>query len=292
MSDSSVFFSIIIPTYFRPQQLATCLEAMTRLNFSRDRFEVIIVDDGSDPPMDSTVDLFRDQLNLRLLKQPNAGPAKARNTGAFEARGKYLAFTDDDCTPQPDWLQALEAHLTRCPNCLIGGQILNILVDNPYSSASQMLVDHLYGYYNADHNQARFFTSNNMAFSAECFRAVGGFDTRYTRTASEDREFCERLLNQGYQLIYAPEAQVYHAHSLTVRSFWQQHFHYGQGAFWYHQARSQFTQESVKVEPLSFYRRLLCHPFEEKLRRPLLLAMLLFLSQVALIAGYSQERLR
>ena len=77
---------------------------MTRLGYPQDRFEVIVVDDGSEPPMDSVVSFFRDRLELVLLSQANSGPAAARNTGAAQAKGKFLAFTDDDCTPAPDWL--------------------------------------------------------------------------------------------------------------------------------------------------------------------------------------------
>ncbi|HAJ62036.1 MAG TPA: glycosyl transferase [Cyanobacteria bacterium UBA8543] len=292
MGQKQPFFSIVIPTYNRPERLTTCLESLTRLDYPRDRFEVIVVDDGSQPPLESVVAPFQDSINLTLLRQPNAGPATARNTGAAQAIGKYLVFTDDDCTPLPEWLQALEAHFTTTPDCMIGGRTFNALPDNLYSTASQLLIDYLYEYYNCDPNQAYFFASNNFALPADYFREIGSFDTTFPLAAGEDRELCDRLLQNNYRLLYVAEAQIYHAHNLTLHSFWRQHFNYGRGAFHFHRVRALRNQEPIKVEPLSFYLNLLTYPFLQKSRQPsLLLAALFLLSQVANVAGFSWERM-
>ena len=115
-------FSIIIPTYERPRQLATCLQALTHLAYPSHRFEVIVVNDGSEKPLNSVVDPYRHRLNVILLSQPNAGPATARNTGAAQARGRFLVFTDDDCAPSPDWLKFLAKRFAATPDCAIGGR--------------------------------------------------------------------------------------------------------------------------------------------------------------------------
>src|SRR3712207_1403127 len=99
MSDDLPFFSVIVPTYERPAQLAACLGALARLDCPAASFEVIVVDDGSAAAPGRRLDEFRDLLDVRLLTQANAGPAAARNRGASEARGSFLAFTDDDCAP-------------------------------------------------------------------------------------------------------------------------------------------------------------------------------------------------
>jgi hypothetical protein len=62
-----------------------------------------------------------------------------------------------------------------------GPSTINALPDNPYATASQEIIDVVYRYYNAEAGQARFFTSNNLALSAEGFRAIGGFDPAFTR---------------------------------------------------------------------------------------------------------------
>lgn len=155
----TAFFSIIIPTYNRPQELSQCLAAITELNYPIDRYEVIVVDDGSDLPLDSVVSPFYHQIKLTLLRQNNAGPATARNFGAKLARGDFLAFTDDDCRPAFDWLQKLAQSLKTNPHSLIGGQVVNALSTNPFSTTSQLLLEYLYTYY---HNPSR---QNNRFFS-------------------------------------------------------------------------------------------------------------------------------
>ena len=91
------FFSIVIPTYHRPQQLAACLQTLTHLDYPRDRFEVIVVDDGGEISLDGVLALFKEVLCITLLRQPHAGPAGARNVGAATAKGDFIAFTADDC---------------------------------------------------------------------------------------------------------------------------------------------------------------------------------------------------
>ncbi len=286
-------FSIVIPTYNRPEQLAVCLQACARLDYPRDRFEVIVVDDGGATPLAEVVARFHGALTLTLLQQENAGPAAARNRGASEAAGEFLAFTDDDCAPASDWLKALGSECVAFPDCAVGGRTVNALTHNPYSAASQMLISYLFSFYNASPYNARFFPSSNLAFPAKQFHAVGGFDVTYPRAAAEDRELCDRWLHLGYRMIYAPEAVVYHAHALTFRTFLRQHFHYGQGAFCFHRVRARRLQDRVKVEPLTFYVNMLRYPFVSAQggQAPLLM-LLLVVTQVANAAGFFWQRVK
>jgi GT2 family glycosyltransferase len=292
MEQQTLFFSIVIPTYNRPERLETCLKSLTRLNYPRDRFEVIIVDDGSSKPLESIVSPFKEELNLQLIRQENAGPATARNTGATRAKGKFLVFTDDDCQSDPNWLQSLETSFEKNPDCLFGGHTINKLSENLYSEASQLLIDYLYTYFNRDPAQSSFFTSNNFALSAERFREIGYFDTTFPLAAGEDRELCDRWLYLGYRMIYLPEALIYHTHHLSLSRFWRQHFNYGRGAYHFHQLRSQRDREPIKVEPFTFYFDLLRYPFSVSSSHPsVLLAGLFVVSQVANVAGFFWERL-
>lgn len=287
----SAEFSILVPTYGRPGPLAMCLRSLARLDYPRRGFEVIVVDDGSGIPIEPVVAPYREQLDLKLIRQPNAGPARARNTGAAQATRPFLAFTDDDCRPDSGWLKALAERFSATPENAIGGRTLNALPENPYATASQLLIDYLYAYYNAGGRGPRFFATNNLALPADRFRQLGGFDARFPLAAGEDRDFCDRWLHHGYGLTYAPEAVVYHSHALTWRTFWRQHFHYGRGAFHFHQARARRTGEGIKVEPLSFYFNLLRCPFSRvsPARSPLL-ATLLAVSQAANLAGFLLSR--
>ena len=293
MEESRPFISVIIPTYERANQLSLCLGALAAQDYPRDRFEVVVVDDGSAVPSESSLETFRPQLNVRLLWQRHSGPAAARNYGAARAKGAYLAFTDDDCAPAPNWLRNLARGFMACSDCVLGGRTINQLENNPYSTVSQLVVDYLYTSWNSDPDHATFLTSNNFALPAKNFQDVGGFDAGWTHAAGEDRELCDRLISHGYRLRYAPDALVRHGHPLTFRTFWRQHFNYGRGAYRLHRLRARCSVRDIRVEPLAFYLRMIGYPFARASGvKAALLAALLAIAQVANAAGFFRERAR
>jgi GT2 family glycosyltransferase len=293
MAPNTPFLSIVVPTYRRPDRLAACLRALAQLEYPRDRFEVVVVDDGSDAPPDQEVDAVRSAIEVTLLRAEHGGPAMARNAGAARAKGEFLCFTDDDCAPAPGWLSAFAASFRSSPEAMLGGQTVNALTDNVYSATSQLLVDYLCGYYNADPSDARFFTSNNVAMSADRFREIGGFDTSFPLPAAEDREICDRWRRHGRPLRYTPDAVVYHSHPLTLRSFWRQHFNYGRGAFHLHVLRARQQQDRIRLEPPSFYLNLLAAAVRSHPGRVApAMTVLMAISQAANAAGFFNERRR
>jgi GT2 family glycosyltransferase len=282
------FFSVIIPTYERHAQLAACLRALARMDYPLERFEVVVVDDGSVNSPRNILDQFRESLDLELLEQKNTGPASARNSGARRARGEFLAFTDDDCEPDANWLRALASSFAKSPDRIIGGRTINALPDNLYAETSQAIIEVVYGHFNADPDDARFFASNNFAVSTERFRSMKGFDESFI--TSEDREICARWRSRGLRLSYAPEAIVYHAHDLTLRTLWRQHFGYGRGARRFHSALA--AREGGRFKPdAGFYMKLLrsSASHARKARAAQLTALMLW-SQVANAAGFFYEK--
>lgn len=292
-TSSGLHFSIVIPTYNRPKQLARCLQAIDRLTYPRNGFEVIVVDDGTNTPSGSVVDAIPDRLPVRVIAQPNSGPAVARNRGAAEARGEFLAFTDDDCAPAPTWLDALAGAFLDHPDCGVGGRTVNGLPDNLYSATSQMLLDYLYEYYNGGLVGPRFLASNNLAFPRRAFLDSGGFDSRYRLPAAEDRELCDRWISQGRSLLYAAEAIVSHAHPLDLGTLCRQQFTYGRGAFSFYRMRAERGGDSMRVEPLSFYLNMFSYPFTAVSKRQAIASsLLLVMTQAANASGYFLERFR
>ena len=120
------FFSIIIPTHGRDAALDRCLKAVSRLDYPSECCEVIVVYDGSIPIQHPKIG----QFSVQLLTQPKSGPAAARNKGAIQAGGDYLAFTDDDCIPTADWLSRLSAAFVQYPERMVGGRVVNALPEN------------------------------------------------------------------------------------------------------------------------------------------------------------------
>ncbi|MEI8018917.1 MAG: glycosyltransferase [Schlesneria sp.] len=258
MSQGECGFSIIIPTYARPVQIVGCLKSLTKLVSPRSGFEVIIVDDGSPEPLDTIVEPFRAAMEIKLLRQENSGPAMARNAGAANARGRILAFTDDDCRPEPEWLCAIERALEANPNCMVGGVTKNLLPNELFASTCHVIHLMVYSFFNHNHEDALLLASNNMALAAELFHRLGGFDAEHFRkSAAEDRDLCFRFRELGYSLKLVPDAIIGHAHSMTLYKFCRQHFWYGQGAFHYHRKQSRVVAKSLKNDTrlhTQFYR--------------------------------------
>jgi GT2 family glycosyltransferase len=281
------YCSVIVPTYRRPAQLADCLDALARVDYPREHFEVVVVDDGGSSPLAPLVNAFRDRLNITLLLQPNAGPAAARNRGVAQARGELLVFTDDDCKPAASWLRHFADRFVANPDRAFGGHTINALPNNPYSKTSQLIIDVGYAQNNPESDNAHFFTSNNLALPLAGLRAVGGFDPNFK--TSEDRDLCARWVANGLRMAYVPEAIVYHAHHLTLWSFCRQHFAYGRGAFRYHREQAQRWNRRIKIAP-SFYLALLRYPFKhEHARKAVLLTALLLIWHLANTAGFVWE---
>ena len=281
------FFSIVVPTYNRPEELWQFLESLTKLDFPTDNFELIVVDDGSPIPLKHIVDAFKLQLHITYLRQDNAGPASARNYGARNASGQYLAFIDDDCQLARNWLSLMKATLLKKTDQMLGGKTINILKDNLYSSTSQFLVDIVYAHHNKDPNDARFFASNNMVVPTKIFHEIGGFPN-YLRPGGEDRELCDRWTWKGYKMSYVEDAIIYHAHNLTLKKFCKQHFNYGVGAYLFQHSRKGRKTRNMAKE-MKFHTNLnnwLLAPFTKKKKNPFAMFYLLVVWQVANFFGF------
>ncbi len=270
--------TIVVPTHNRPEVLATCVAACRCLDYPRELIEIVVIDDGSVPPANPGI-------GVRLVRQQQSGPASARNRGISEASGEFIAFTDDDCEPTPAWLGELVAAYLRDPEAIVGGSTTNVLVQDPFASASQFLIDYIYSYFERSGKALRFFTSNNFGAAASGLRKIGGFDETFPLPAGEDRDLCERW----GKLCLVSSAVVLHRHHLTFRSYWNQHFRYGRGAvtLW---GRRVERGVQHKVPRGDFFLGLIRAPFDDrKVRRPWQLLGLLLLSQVANTAGIMYE---
>lgn len=285
-------FSIIVPTFNRPDLLEQCLAGLAALDYPRSRYEVIVVNDGGDEPPAGMVADFGRRIALRVLRQPNKGPAAARNLGAASAGGEWIALIDDDCVPERDWLGVLETRLVSDPGCVAGGNVLNGLPRDLYAEASQQLFAFLYDYYHVSHarkSQRPFMTTNNLALARSLFDRVGGLDERMR--FGEDRDLCVRLAAAGASLVFVPEARVRHFRALTAGGFWRQHVGYGMGAYAYHLRLRERGQDSLRPEPWRFYWRMLRYPWTQAAGwKAARLSALIVLSQVANVCGFISAR--
>ena len=281
--------SVIIPTYNRPGSLAWCLRALEEVDFPRERFEVIVVDDGGSMAAVSTIGELTLALDLIVLRQNNAGPGAARAAGAQRARGRYLIFLDDDCVPERGWLRALAAHLESSGLEAVAGKTVNGCPGNLYDCASHLLSYHQYAGYSNNPASVEFLATNNLAVRADLFHAVGGFHPDLV-LAYEDREFCDRWRHFGHRLAYAPEAVVRHCRSMTMLSFCRQQWTYGRMASHYYGLVSNCAARRICGHLPRLYlgvaRQALCD--HRGWRRAPILA-LLAVSQLIAATGFAQE---
>ena len=285
-------FSIIIPTYGRPDLLRRCLQSIIDSPFPKGDFEVIVVDDGSPEPIEELFENFDDRTNCCFLRQGNAGPATARNNGAEMAKGTYLVFIDDDCQLDEKYLVNLKGAFERSPNSVLTGSVINHLKDNIFSEASQLLIDYLHVTLREVDGNAGFLTSNNFALPKNLFNQIGGFDIRFSKAAAEDREIGLRLEHLGHPVIYSSDLVVRHSHDLDFFRFFKQHFNYGRGAYSFFKIRSEYHDVTARVHSFKFYSKMFRYPFEVKNKWPAIKITCLFLlSQIGTFLGYFFEKI-
>ena len=201
MKPAPVKFSVVVPACERPDQLAQCL---TRLapgtqTFPAADYELIVSDDSGDS---SVRDLVQKRFSwAKWAAGPRKGPAANRNHGAAQASHDWIAFTDDDCLPEPGWLAAFAqatAIFSDPPLEVLEGRTY---ADRPRQSLSERAPINTTG---------GFLWSCNMAVRADCFRRLGGFDTGFPFASMEDVDLALRLRAAGAREQFVPEAGVCH----------------------------------------------------------------------------------
>jgi glycosyltransferase involved in cell wall biosynthesis len=192
--------SVVVPAHNRPASLARLLAALRVQDLPPERFEVIVVDDGSEPPLSAD----GDDLALRLVRRERAGgPAAARNSGWRVASAPLVAFTDDDCLPVPGWLSALlETAADPGGEVVIQGPV----APDPNQASDLGPVSHTLAVSGPSH----LFVSANVAYSRSLLDRTGGFDESFKRSCGEDVELGARALKAGADVRFAQHALVHH----------------------------------------------------------------------------------
>ncbi len=196
--------SVVIPTYRRPHLLLRCLGALCAQTLEKERYEIVVVDDGLDRATEQVVASWarvRSAPSIRYLTSGavGSGPAVARNIGWNAAHGRIVAFTDDDCRPLPGWLAAAIPLFDDQEVSGVWGRIAVPLSDDPTD----------YERNTAGLEQAPCATANCF-YRKSALSAVGGFDERFTSAWREDSDLQFSCIEQGYKLIPAPDAVVEH----------------------------------------------------------------------------------
>ena len=196
-------FSVIVPVYQQWERVPVLLAALRAQTLPPDSLEVLLVDNGA-PEEDAAPDLALPD-NVRILRERRPGSYAARNAGAAQARGAWLAFTDADCVPDPEWLAGFAEPREACSADLLAGPVRMTAPARPNAFAAYDLVR---GIPQAAYVRRGYAATANLAVPATIFRALGGFDAR--RFSGGDAAFCRRAGAAGHAITLVPEATVSH----------------------------------------------------------------------------------
>lgn len=211
------FFSIVIPAKNEAKLLPTCLESLKQLDYPGDRFEIIVVDNGSS---DATVSLARQVAN-QVLECPNISIGAMRNRGVEASQGSILAFIDADCLALPSWLNAINEVLAD-EHCVTGSECL-IEKDAGWVAETWCCLQQTHAM------PVTCLASNNLIVPKDIFDLIGGYDENL-RTG-EDCELCARA-RKHVRVIADPRVQVVHRGvPKTLKQFFRREIWHGLGAW-------------------------------------------------------------
>ena len=225
MQNIKPYVSVVIPTYNRSSILALCLDSLFNQTYPKDRYEIIIVNDGS---KDNTEDVLREfekkaPCGFIWISQKNQGITTAENTGLSRTKGTIVCFTADDCIIDKNWISNLVNGFSNDKIGAIGGKVVsyqtNTLIQQ-FIEEAQIL------------DQEKFFKRNTLITGSAAYRKqvltdIHGFDNFLI--ACEDLDLSIKTQLLGYSLRYIPDAVVYHDHPATVKGLFFQQYRNGKG---------------------------------------------------------------
>lgn len=216
--------SVIVPAYNAESTVRECLSALQNQTLSSDRYEIILVNDGS---TDETARIAAD-LGVQVIDQENQGPAMARNHGVEQASGDIVVFTDSDCVAETNFLEEMVSPFAD-PE-VVG-------VKGAYRTRQKQIwarfaqVEFMERYAKLSRSESiDFVDSYAAAFRRRIFLDVGGFDPHFPVANNEDVDLSYKIAGLGHPMKFNPEAIVYHIHpdSLTrylklkfSRAYWR-----------------------------------------------------------------------
>jgi glycosyltransferase involved in cell wall biosynthesis len=221
MTLNKPLISVIVPHLNQPESLDACLSSLDAQTLGRERFEVIVVDNGSKQLPVAAVERH---AGTSLLQELEPGPGLARNRGVLAASADIFAFIDADCRAHPDWLQNALNRMSEAPkHTILGGDVQIWRRDSTRTSAIEAY-ESVFAYrfklYIERHN---FSGTGNLVVRREDFNRIGPFAGI---NVAEDIEWGGRALAAGCQFRFVPDVIVYHPARESMRELfvkWDRH---------------------------------------------------------------------
>lgn len=222
------FVSVIIPSYNSGLTIEGCLSSVLQQDYPREKYEVIVIDDGSSDESDKLILKYP----VMLLMQKHSGPGAARNKGLRYAKGEIIIFLDSDCTVDVDWISThVQAHgnqsRTKPVGC-IGGAIKPSLNDTNFIE----LCDYYSSWYSPPRvhkgKEYEYLPSTNLSMRKKVMDEMGGFEE--SLWCGEDIALGMKLREFGYSIIHNPSILCYHRNRRTIKTYLYHHYNWGEFA--------------------------------------------------------------
>jgi len=200
----SIHFSIIIPVYNDAEDLNFVLQALENQIYPKDKYEVIVVDNGS---TDNTISVAKQFESVKLLHENNypASPYSCRNRGIEIAKGEYLIFLDASCIPVHDWLQSFKGSFEKTNADLIGGKVtFRFMGDKPTASEYLDSITNIRMKETIELKNAA--KTANLAVKKEVIDKVGMFDEGIR--SGGDLMWTKKATDMGFKIDYSENAEV------------------------------------------------------------------------------------
>ena len=204
--DSHSFTSVIICTYNRASLLKRVLRSLTKQTLPLNRFEVIVVDDGSQDETAHVCEMMTCELpNLRYVSTgANFGPSRARNVGIEVADGNHILFTDDDCILDRNWAERMSSALEQ--EAIVAGAVVS--PKGPYLKLCHNIAELHHFMPGQKEGPKEFLSCANAGFQRSALDDLNGFEEK--TTIGEDMEVILRARMKGYRAYFVPDAVVEH----------------------------------------------------------------------------------
>jgi GT2 family glycosyltransferase len=211
--------SVVVPVRDGAGSLSALLSSLADQTLPADRFEVVVVDNGS---RDDQPAARARRAGAVVIRESWANRARARNVGIAAAAAPLIAFTDGDCRVAPGWLAGLLACLEDAP--LVAGPVV---VDAHVRPGRCERLEGLWRFDQETHVRDRgWAASANLAARRDVLEAIGGFDPAYLQIG-EDVDLCLRARSAGHELAYCPAAIVHHDPETRLRPILERAFRHG-----------------------------------------------------------------
>ena len=219
-----ISISAIVPSFNSKRTIRETLNAILKQK-TKFAFEVIVVDSSNDGTGDIIEKEFPTVRLFRLERQTY--PGSGRNLGVMRATGKYVAFTDSDCVPDPDWLERIVTNFEQHETDAVGGCVIN-----GYPQSPTAWVSHLIEFNEWTERMPEGFVKNIPTCSIAYRRQIF-FDRRLSFTdifPSEDTIFNWTLIEKGGKIYFDPKIRVLHLSRVGFTKLFRHQFTLGQAS--------------------------------------------------------------